>query len=79
MHTETKQEKDKGAQAWHVLMMSQSTKEGGTGIYKKGFQGIMREAQLGITPTCCRVSKYFLAILENFSCCLSGGVDDINC
>ncbi len=29
-------------------MMSQGTKEGGTGIYKRGFLGIMREAQLGI-------------------------------
>ncbi len=49
MHTETKQEKDKGACAWHVLMMSQRTKEGGMGIYKRGFLGIMREAQRGIT------------------------------
>ncbi len=49
MHTKTKQEEDKGACAWHVLMMSQITKEGGMGIYKRGFQGIMREAQLGIT------------------------------
>ncbi len=43
MHTETKQEKDEGARAWHVLMMSQSTKEGGMGIYKRGFLGIMGE------------------------------------
>ncbi len=49
MHTETKQEKDEGARAWHVLMMSQSTKEGGMGIYKRGFLGIMREVQRGIT------------------------------
>ncbi len=49
MHTEKKQEKDKGASAWHVLMTSQKTKEGGTGSYKRGFPGIMREAQLGIT------------------------------
>ncbi len=35
MHTETKQEKDKGEHAWHVLMISQRTKEGGTGIYKR--------------------------------------------
>ncbi len=49
MHTETKQEKDEGARAWHVLMTSQRTKEGGTGIYKRGFPGIMSEAQLGIT------------------------------
>ncbi len=32
-HTETTGEKDKGARAWHVLMMSQRTKTGGTGIY----------------------------------------------
>ncbi len=51
MHTETKQEKDKKARAWHVLMMSQRTKEGGTGIYKGEFLGIMREAQLGMTST----------------------------
>ncbi len=49
MHTETKQEEDKGACAWHVPMTSQRTKEGGTGIYKRGFPGIMREVQLGIT------------------------------
>ncbi len=48
-HTDTKQEKDEGARACHVLMTSQGTKEGGTGIYKRGFPGIMREAQLGIT------------------------------
>ncbi len=47
-NTETKQAKDKGAHAWHVLMTSQGTKEGGMGIYKRGFLGIMREAQLGI-------------------------------
>ncbi len=29
-------------------MTSQRTKEGGTGIYIRGFPGIMREAQLGI-------------------------------
>ncbi len=44
-----KQEKDKGASTWHVLMMSQRTIDGGTGIYKGGFLGIMGEAQLGIT------------------------------
>ncbi len=33
----------------HVPMMSQRTTEGGTGIYIRGFLGIMREAQLGIT------------------------------
>ncbi len=49
MHTKTKQEKDEGAHAWHMLMMSQKTKEGDTGIYRRGFPGIMREAQLGIT------------------------------
>ncbi len=49
MHTETKGEKDKGARACHMLMTSQRTKEGGTGINKRGFPGIMREAQLGIT------------------------------
>ncbi len=50
MHTETKQEKDKGARAWHMLMTSQRTKEGGTGIYKRGFPGIVKEVRLGITP-----------------------------
>ncbi len=49
MHTETKQEKDKGARAWHMLMISQRTKEGGLGIYKRGVLGIMRKAQLDIT------------------------------
>ncbi len=49
MHTETKQERDEGACAWHVLMTSQRTKEEGMGIYKRGFPGIMREVQLGIT------------------------------
>ncbi len=48
-HTETKQEKDKGARSWHVLMTSQRTKEGGMGIYIRGFLGIMIVAQLGIT------------------------------
>ena len=48
-HRETKQVKDKGARAWHVLMTSQRTKEGGMVIYQRGFLGIMREAQLGIT------------------------------
>ncbi len=48
MHTEEKQENDKGARAWHVLMSAQQTKEGGMGIYKRGFPGIMGEAQLGI-------------------------------
>ncbi len=49
MHAETKQEKDEGACAWHMLMTSQRTKEGGTEIYKGGFPGIMGEVQLGIT------------------------------
>ncbi len=49
MHTETKQEQDEGARACHVLMTSQRTKEGGMGIYNRGFLGIIREAQLGIT------------------------------
>ncbi len=49
MNTETKGEKDKGARAWHVHMTSQRTKTAGTGIYIRGFPGIMREAQLGIT------------------------------
>ncbi len=49
MHTETKGEKDEGARAWHVHMTSQRTKTGGTGIYIRGFPGIMREAQQGIT------------------------------
>ncbi len=49
MHTRTKQEKDEGARAWHVLIMSQRTKEGGMGIYRRGFLGIMRGAQLGTT------------------------------
>ncbi len=49
MYTETKQEKDKGARAWHMLITSQRTKAGGTGNYMKGFPGIKREAQLGIT------------------------------
>ncbi len=49
MHTETKQEKDEAASAGHVLTTSPRLKEGDTGIYKRGFQGIMREAQLGIT------------------------------
>ncbi len=40
---------DIGACAWHMLMMSQRTKDGGMGIYRRGFLGIMREAQLGIT------------------------------
>ncbi len=32
------------------------TKKGGTGIYKRGFPGIMRETQLGITGrTLCRL------------------------
>ncbi len=35
--------------ALHVLMTSQRTKEGGTGIYKREFLGIMRELQLGKT------------------------------
>ncbi len=48
MHTETKQEKDKRACAWHMLMTSQRTKVGGMGMYKREFLGIMREAQLGI-------------------------------
>ncbi len=51
MHTTTKQEKDEGAQAWHVFMTSQRTKEGGTRIYRRGIPGIMREIQLGITST----------------------------
>ncbi len=38
-----------GQHAWHLLMKSQGTKEGGTGLYKRGFPDIMREAQLGIT------------------------------
>ncbi len=33
----------------HVSMMSQITKEGGTGIYIRGFPGILWEVQLGIT------------------------------
>ncbi len=49
MHTKTKQEKDEGAHAWQVLMTSQRTKEGVTGIYIRGLPGIMREVQLGIT------------------------------
>ncbi len=32
-----------------MLKMSQRTKEGGMGIYKGGFLGIMGVAQLGIT------------------------------
>ncbi len=49
MHTETKGEKDKGTRAWHVRMTSQRTKDRGMGIYRRGFLGIMREVQLGIT------------------------------
>ncbi len=48
-HTKTKGEKDKGAHSWHVPMTAQRTKAGGTGINKRGFPGIMREAQLAIT------------------------------
>ncbi len=53
MHTEAEQENDEGAHACHMLMTSQRTKEGGTGIYKRGFPGIMREEQLGITCATC--------------------------
>ncbi len=49
MHTETKQQNEEGAHALDMLMMSQRTKTGGTGIYIRGFPGVMREAQLGIT------------------------------
>ncbi len=68
-HTETKQEKGKGALAWHMLMMSQRTKEGGLGIYKRGFTGIMREAQLGITLTILLIliSSNIFASLYSFS------------
>ncbi len=43
-----KTKKVDGVHAWHVFMMSQRIKEGGTGIYRRGFLGIMREAQQGI-------------------------------
>ncbi len=60
-HTETKQDNNVGARAWHVLMTSQSTKEGGMGIYIRGFPGIMREAQLGITVACYYTWSTYLA------------------
>ncbi len=37
----TKQEQGKGVHALHVHMTSQQTVEGGTGIYKGGFPGIL--------------------------------------
>ncbi len=46
---QVKKEKDEGERGWHMLMMSQRTKEGGTGIYRNGFLRIMIEVQLGIT------------------------------
>ncbi len=58
-HRETKQEKDKRALARHVLMMSQRTKEGGMGIYQRGFLGIMREAQLGITQISLNLPQFW--------------------
>ncbi len=68
MHTETKQEKDEEAHAGHLLMMLQRTNEGGTGIYKRGFLGIMREAQLCVTLLC----NFVMLINE------SGGCSSIN-
>ncbi len=47
MHTETKQEKGKGARAWHVLMMSQRTNEVGMGTYKRGFPGKHEKGAIG--------------------------------
>ncbi len=44
-----KTREDEGACAWHMLITSQRMKEGGMGIYKRRFPGIMREVQLGIT------------------------------
>ncbi len=69
MHTETKQEKDKGACAWHMLMTSQRTKEGDTGMYKRGFLGIMREVQLGITPARQTFVSLFIKTLHDQPFC----------